>query len=174
MKIFDSQHLKSFHSSNDIIERISSIEMRNTVACGTRKKARMDTSISMEEFHTEVIIPFINALQEEILSAFDLSDLPILLVFLKLDPSEFPGITCPNFATYGNEELRVLYDFYGSEAKDEFHGRTVHCERLLFCPFDALKLAYGGFKCYVGAQKKEMIRESKAKQKRSLLTANYC
>ena len=57
-----------------------------------------------------------------------------------------------------------LNEFYGNEAHDEFRGGVTRCEKLLFCPFEALKLEYGGYKCYVDSLKKTAIKESKAKQ----------
>ena len=38
------------------------------------------------------------------------------------------------------QKLRVLYDFYGNKATDEYHGRITRSEKLLRCSYDALEL----------------------------------
>ena len=62
----DSIYLKSFKQSEDIIERVSLIEMRSTVAVETRKQNSIDASIKRIEFHSSTINPFIEALMKEI------------------------------------------------------------------------------------------------------------
>lgn len=44
-------------------------------------------------FHSSVVQPFIKALIEEISIAFDLSDSPVLMSFLELNPADLPGKT---------------------------------------------------------------------------------
>ena len=97
---FSSPHLKSFHQSSTIIANLQSMEMRDTLSGGTRKQTKIDQLVSMEEFHKDVIAPFIKALIDEISSAFDLSDLPVLQAFLKLDSSDLPKIDDPSFSIY--------------------------------------------------------------------------
>ena len=55
----NSIYLKSFQQSEDIIERVLLIEMRSTVAGGTRRQSRIDASITRIEFHSSTINPFI-------------------------------------------------------------------------------------------------------------------
>ena len=69
----DSIYLKSFKQSEDMIKRVLLIEMRSTVAGGTRKQSRIDASITRLEFHSSTIHPFTDALMKEITYAFDLS-----------------------------------------------------------------------------------------------------
>lgn len=163
----ESIFLESFKKSGDLIERVSLIEMRNTVAGATRKQSRIDPSLSRDEFHSTTIKPFIDALIKEITVAFDLSDLPILNAFLKLDPADLPENSSPEIRCFGVEELQVLHNFYGNEAKDQYHGRTTRCKKLLHCPFDALELEFGGYKSYVNTQKSK-IREELLQKKKSL------
>ena len=141
------------------------MEMRSTVSGGTRKQAKIDQTISMNEFHDEVIKPFIEALVAEISSAFDISDLPVLEAFLKLDPTSLPEIEDELFSSYGEKELKVLHDFYGNDASDEYKGRKVRCERLLFCPFEALMVEFNSYKAYIDTQKKEVRIQAKAKER---------
>ena len=163
----DSIHLKSFKQSEDIIERVSLIEMRSAVAGGTRKQSRIDASITRIEFHSSTINSFIDALMKEITYAFDLSELSVLTAFLKLDPADLPERTSSKFREYGTRELRVLYDFHGNEATDEYHGRTTRSEKLLRCPYDALELEFGGYKSYINSQKSK-VREEFLKKEHSL------
>ena len=60
--------------------------MRSTVTGGTRKQSCIDTSITRIEFHSSTINPFTDTLMKEKTYAFDLSELPVLTAFLKLDP----------------------------------------------------------------------------------------
>ena len=48
----DSIHLKNCEQSEDIIERYFLIEMKSTVAGGTRRQSRINTSITRIEFHS--------------------------------------------------------------------------------------------------------------------------
>ena len=77
----------------------------------------------------------------------------MLTASLKLDPADLPESTSSEFREYGTQELRVLYDFYGNEAADEYHGRISRSEKLLRCPYDALELEFGGYKSYINSQK---------------------
>ena len=89
----DLIYLKNFKQSEDIIERVPLIEMRSKVAGETRKQSRIDASITRLKFHYSTINPFIDALLKEITYAFDLSELPVLTAFLKLDPTDLPEST---------------------------------------------------------------------------------
>ena len=89
----DLIYLKNFKQSEDIIERVPLIEMRSKVAGETRKQSRIDASITRLKFHSSTINPFIDALLKEITYAFDLSELPVLTAFLKLDPTDLPEST---------------------------------------------------------------------------------
>ena len=62
----NSIYLKSFKQSEDIIEGVLLIEMRSTVAGGTRRPSRIDASITRIEFHSSTINPFVDAVMEKI------------------------------------------------------------------------------------------------------------
>ena len=151
----NSPNLKSFKQSRDIMQRISTLDMRETVAGNTRKKSRIDTDISMEDFHTSVIQPFVKALSDEIASAFDLSDLPILNAFLKIDPSCIPTQSDISFTEFGTSELKVLFEFYGKDAVDKFQGKITRAEKIITCPLSSLELELGGYKNYVATLKEK-------------------
>ena len=151
----DSIYFKSLKQSEDITERVLLIEMRSTVTSRTRKKSCIATSITRLEFHSSTINPFIDVLMEEITYGFDLSELPMLTTFLKLDP-DLPESTSSEFREHGMQELQVLYNFYGYEAANEYHGRIIRSEKLLHCPYDALELEFGCYKSYINPQKSKV------------------
>ena len=49
---------------------------------------------------------------------FDISNLPVLDAFLKLDPPGLPDRDSLLFESYSKEELKVLHDFYGTGKQD--------------------------------------------------------
>ena len=106
--------------------------------------------------HSSTINPFIDALMKEITYAFDLPELPVLAAFLKLDLADLPDSTSSEFWEYGTQELHVLYDFYGNESTNEYHGRITRPEKLLHWPYDALELEFGGYKSYINSQKSKI------------------
>ena len=78
-----------------------------------------------------------------------------------LDPKSYSDTESKKFQTYGNDSLRILYNYYGSNAPNEFQGRFTKSDRLLKCPYDALQLEFGGFKTYVNKQKINVKEELK-------------
>ena len=107
-----------------------------------------------------MIKPFITALVAEISRAFDLSELPVLQALLTLDPKSYPYTESEEFQTSGNNSLRILYNYYGNDASNEFQGRFTKSDRLLKCPCDALQLEFGGFKTYINKQKIKIKEEN--------------
>ena len=125
----------------------------------TRKKRKIDSAASTNEFHKKVIKTFLTASVAEISQAFNLSVLPILQALLMLDPKSYPETDSKEFQTYGNNSLRILYNYYGRDASNEFRGRFTKSNRLLKCPYDALQLEFGGFKTCVNKQKIKLKRK---------------
>ena len=158
----NSIFFKSFKGSVDIIKRLSNSEMRHTVSGGTRKRARLeiiDVENPTSHFHSKVIQPFISALINEISSAFDLSDLPVLNSFLVLDPVSIPEINSSEFNSHGIDQLRTLHHFYATDATDTYEGRTTRCEKLLPCTFQQLEAEFSGYKNYVVNQRQNIKSE---------------
>ena len=163
---FNSPHLKSFQESIEIIRNIEQYERRNIISTGTRKRSRIENSVeSSQEFHSTVVKPFVNALIDEIRNAFDLTNLPILNSFLKLDPQDIPDTDAAEFSSYGDEEIIQLFNHYGTSKKDTFQGRTVITNPLLKCPLSVLLVEYKSFKEYVVQQKLALSEEYAAKEK---------
>ena len=93
-----------------------------------------------------MIKQFITALVAEISQVLDLSE-------LQLDPKSYPDTENEEFQTSGNDSLRILYNYYGSNASNEFQGRFTKSDRLLKCLYNALQLQFDGFKTFVNKQK---------------------
>ena len=165
-KSYDSIHLKSFRESDKIIGKIKEYERRNIVSTGTRKRSKIDRSLNnSQDFHTKVIQPFVKALVKEIKNAFDLTNLPILNAFLKLDPQDIPTKEATEFPSYGEKELKVLFDHYGTSKEDTFQERTIKANSLLDCSFSVLTVEYTNFKDYVADQKIALSEEYAGKEK---------
>ena len=99
-----------------------------------------------KEFHEKVIQPFIIALTKEMKDAFDLSNLPVLNSFLKLDSQDLPTTESTKFSTYGEHEMKEFYKHYGTRKEDTFQERSVNTDALLDVPMDALLIEYAGFR----------------------------
>ena len=118
-----------------------------------------------KEFHEKVIQPFIIALTKEMKDAFDLTNVPVLNSFLKLDLQGLPSAESTKFPTYGEHEIKELYNHYGTRKEDMFQERTVTTDALLDVPIDALLIEYARFKNYVAQQKLAPLEEYTAKEK---------
>ena len=97
--------------------------------------------------------------------AFDLTNLPVLNLFLKLDPQGLPSAESTEFPTYGEHEIKELYNHYDTRKEDTFQERTVTTEALLDVPIDALLIEYARFVNYVAQQKVALPEEYTAKEK---------
>ena len=126
-----SIYLKRFKQSEDIIERVSLIEMRSTVASGTRKQSRIDASITRIEFHSSTINPFVDAVMEKITCV------------------QSVGITCVNslpsiwscWSTW-KHLIRISRVWYARvRCALRFWWKWIP-EKLLRCPYDAMELEF--------------------------------
>lgn len=59
MKNINSIHLKSFRGCQDVLDQFESYTKQNVPAKHTRKKLKIDHSISIEEFHENIAKPFL-------------------------------------------------------------------------------------------------------------------
>ena len=147
---FDSVHLKSFDKSTEIIENNDSYEKLNVVSSGTCiKRSRQDYTDTDKEFHKKVILK----------DVFDPPILPVLNSLLKLDPQGLPSAVSTEFPTYGEHEIKELYNHYGTRKEDTLQERTITIDALLDVPIDALLIGYAGFKNYVAQQKLALSEE---------------
>ena len=113
----DTSHLKNFNNTNEIIEKIEFYKRKNIVSSGMRKHQKQDHNLTKDIFHKKVIKPFIDELIKEIKNAFDISHLPVLNAFLKLDPQKIPNKDSLLFENYGMEEVTLFHNFYGKGKK---------------------------------------------------------
>ena len=95
-----------------------SYQKQNIVSSGIRERQKQDHNLSKGDFHITVVKPFIHALIKEMKGTFDISNLPVLDAFLKLDPPGLPDRDSLSFESYSKEELKVLHDFYGTGKQD--------------------------------------------------------
>ena len=102
---------------------------------------------------------------EEIKGAFNISNLPVLNAFLKLDPPGLPDRDSLLFESHGDEELKMLHDFYGTGKQDTFLGRMVQSDTLYETQFSSLLLKFRNFKSYVSQQKIALSQEFAGKEK---------
>ena len=112
------------------------------MSSGTRKRQKQDTHLTKDIFHKKVIKPFINELIKEMKNAFDISNLPVLNVFLKLNLQKIPKKDSLLFENYGMEEVTLLHNFYGKGKEDSFQGRTVQADALYDTQLSCLLLEF--------------------------------
>ena len=120
-----------------------------------KKPRKIDTVASTNEFHEKGIKLIITASVAEISQAFNSSELPVTL-----DPKSYPDTKSEEFQTYRNDSLRILYNYYGSDASNKFQGRLTKSDRLLKSPYDTLQLEFGGLKTYVNKQNIKIKEEN--------------
>ena len=161
--------MKNFNDTDEIIQKIENYQKQNIVSSGIRKRQKQDHNLKKRDFHKTVVKPFIDALTEEMKGAFDISNLLVLNAFLKLDPRSLPDRDSLSFESYGEEELKVLHDFYGTGKQDIFQGRMVQADTFYDTQFSSLLLELRNFKSYVSQQKITSSQEYAGKEKSSKL-----
>ena len=86
-------------------------------------------------------------------NAFDISNLPVLSAFLKLDPQKIPNKDSLLFENYGVEKVTLFHNFYEKGKEDSFQGRTVPTDASYDTQLSCLLLEFSNFKSYVCEQK---------------------
>ena len=79
---------------------------------------------------------------------------------LTLAPKSYLDTESNKFQTYGNDSLKTLHNYYGSDASNECQGRFTRSDRLLKRPYNVLQLEFGGFKTYVNKQNIKIKEEN--------------
>ena len=156
--------LKSFNSScTDILKKIDDYQMRLTVSGSTRKKRAEDRfSNDKDQFYKTVIKPFVSTLIVEIKGAFYMSEIPIVLALMRLDPI---SILEESDIDEDVESLKTLHEFYGNVRTDEFGEHTTTCEKIINCNEKSLVAKYKTFRQYItkDSQQKTESYESQFK-----------
>ena len=134
------------------------------MSSGTRKRQKQDHKLTKDIFHKKVIKSFIDELIKEMKNGFDISNLPVLNAFLKLDPQKIPDKDSLPFENYGMEEVTLLHNFYGKGKEDSFQGRTVQADALHDTHLSCLLLEFSNFKSYV-CEQKALSQEYSGKEK---------
>ena len=107
--------LKIFNSlCADIVKKID-YQMRLTVSGSTRKRRAQDRfSNDKDQFYETVIKPFVSALIVEIKGVFDMPDIPIVLILMRLDPISILEESDIDEDLVLLKTLHDFYDFYGN------------------------------------------------------------
>ena len=99
---------------------------------------------------------------------FDLTNLPVLNSFLKLDLQGLQSAEWTDFPTYGEHKIVQSLRYkarYVPRKEDMVQERTVTTDTLLDVPIDALLIEYARFKKYLAQQKVALLEENTAKEK---------
>ncbi len=100
----------------------------NTVTCGSTRSRWFSIS-TIAEYRTQVVIPYIDALLENIKSRFTDKAVEIITAMSIFNPFLLP--TEDSLHSYGTEEIKVLAEFYGKEAQVQYAGITYTSPPLL-------------------------------------------
>ena len=98
-------------------------------------------------------------------NAFNISNLPVLNAFLKLDPQKIPDKDSLLFENSGVEEVTLLHNFHGKGKEDSFQGRTAQVDALYDTQPSCLLLEFSNLKSYVCEQKAALSQEYLGKEK---------
>ena len=80
-----------------------------------------------------------------------------------LDPSSIPVSNDYLFLMYGENDISTAFDFYGTQAEDDYEGHKSTSPPLLNCTLNSLKLEYGGCKTYVKGDLELQLKSLNAK-----------
>ena len=117
----DTNYLKNFNNANEIIEKIKVYERQNIVSFGLRKCQQQNHNLIKDILDKKVIKPFIDESIKEMKNAFNISNLPVLNAFLKLDPQKIPDKDSLLFENYG-VEVTLCITFMEKVKKTAFKG----------------------------------------------------
>ena len=132
---------------------------------GARKRQKQDHNLTKDIFHKKIIKQFIDELIKKMKNTFDISNLPILNAFPKLDPQKIPDKDSLLFENYGVEEVTLLHNVYGKGKEESFQGRTVQVLLYMIPDFHAFYLSLAILKIKVCEQKAALSQEYSGKEK---------
>ena len=122
-----------------------------------RSSTRSDSATTMSGYRAAVAIPYIDALVSNINSHFSDSAVNLLVSSSIFNPVSFPTdeAALPEF---GNNELKVLLNFYGKEAQAEFGGKTYTAPPLI--DGEEILSEWRVFKIAFAKQKKALMKKN--------------
>ena len=128
------EHLKEENSEwlTSVESEISLLKEKYDITLGmTRRSARSRwfSITTIAEYQTQVAIPYIDALLENIKSRFTDKAVKIITAMSIFNPSLLP--TDDSITSYSNDQIQVLAQFYGEEAEVQFAGSTFTSPPLL-------------------------------------------
>ena len=88
---------------------------------------------SINNFHSRVAISIIKILILEIEEAFNTTDFPVMDAFHAFDPRNIPKDLASG---YGEKEIDLIYDFYGSSKINIFQGQRNEATAIIKCSKD--------------------------------------
>ena len=146
------------------MKKIDDYQMWLIVNGSTRKKRAKDRfSNDKDQFYETVIKPFVSVLILEMKGAFDMSDIPIVLALMRLDPI---SILEESDIDEDVESVKTLHEFYGNVQTGQFGEHTTTCEKILNCDEESLVAEYKTFCQYItkDSQQKRESYESQVKK----------
>ena len=132
---------------------------------GARKRQKQDHNLTKDIFHKKIIKQFIDELIKKMKNTFDISNLPILNAFPKLDPQKIPDKDSLLFENYGVEEVTLLHNVYGKGKEESFQGRTVQVLLYMIPNFHAFYWSLAILQIKVCEQKAALSQEYSGKEK---------
>ena len=122
-----SRRKSSYANNQHFINIISDLQAQ-------RKNLRSPLSqTSINNFHSRVAIPIIKKLILEIEEAFNATDFLVMDAFHAFDPRNIPK-DLPS--GYGEKEIDLVYDFYGSNKINIFQGKRNEATAIIKCSKD--------------------------------------
>ena len=116
MKEENSEWVSLVNEKICVLEQEHGIEMSRTFG-----SSRLSIQ-TMDDYRTKVAIPYIDKLLDNIKQRFSDDALKIVVAMSIFNPALLPTAEDPQLSSYGNEELKVLANFYGKEASVEHNG----------------------------------------------------
>ena len=128
------EHLKEENSEwlTSVESEISLLKEKYDITLGMTRgsaRSRWFSITTIAEYQTQVAIPYIDALLENIKNRFTDKAVKIITAMSIFNPSLLP--TDDSITSYGNDQIQVLAQFYGEEAEVQFAGSTFTSPPLL-------------------------------------------
>ena len=96
---------------------VSLLKEKHDISLGTHgsSRSRWSSITTIAQYQTLVAIPYVNALLENIKSRFTDKAMKIVIAMSIFNPTLLP--TEDSLPSYGNEQIKILTNFYGKEAE---------------------------------------------------------
>ena len=104
-------------------EKVLALEKEHGIEIKYTFGSHRSTSIrTIAEYHARVAVPYIDTLLENINQRFSEDALSVITAMSIFNPALLPSSEDPLLSSYGNEEIKLLANFYGKEACVEHNG----------------------------------------------------